>query len=222
MSQRDLVNTFVIRSGLQPIYNLPITFGLEIVNNGVLFGEGSSIRLDRTAQPRILTDKGRVLRAMAQKRPAGCHTLIGAPLDHGSILVHIIRKDLKFNLRPLADDLNLWPGGDAEFFPILQTGDDKSPSKHQLYEIKDNHYIFVIDEMMNIIKLMCLAGKPIIFPVEEHELATFMLDRALGIRTPWALDWAIYNTQALMRKHGSGDVQLNSNYVRLNQAREAA
>lgn len=224
------VNCFTIAGTRPTMEGIPLTEGIGLSNHReevvVYLGDNCVVPFGKSnggSRPR--RDNTRVLLAEVffsdtQNKSA---RLIGISSRKTSIIVHIVSWKLHFDFKPLAEDLNLWPGGDGDIRPFKQFGEHKSGlDKQQLFEIPEGRSILVIDDQRSIVRLTCTNGRPVLNRPTLPDLVEFLCDRARTRRKVQALDWSLYNLRALLKTESEHDLLICNSISELSRLRETA
>lgn len=182
-----------------------VPFGRDILLSnsygriGVHLGENCDVMLENAPKsPHRF--RLHLIRAKAITRN-GKLKLAKAGQEIKSIIVQVVCRELYFDVEPLAEGLNLWPGGDGDILPFAQWGEHKNGlDKIQLFEIPNGKYIYLVDQKKAVARLSCVDGNPVISTPDISELARFLSSRAQDQYKVQALDWALHNLRALLKK----------------------
>lgn len=180
---------------------VPFGEGMRLVhvNNEpqVYFSDTFGIRLGSRAtdpRPTLSPDRERLLRARpVQKGPTKYH-LIAAPDNYHGIVVRIVSDNLRFGIAPLANDLNLWPGGDGDIPPFVQ---QMKPIRDELFELAPGRWLFIVDEVAAVARLENVGGVPELREPTCNEVIDFLVKRAQSENHVRAYDWALGNLRSL-------------------------
>lgn len=199
------VNCFTVRAGA-PVtdsrFGVPLEEGIwfSVEHQKISLGTGCYLWPDLSE---VGWQEERLFRARLLKG----NRFVRADSAFRYIYVKIVCRDLRFQVDPLADDLNLWAGGDGAIRPVRQYGSHKdSYNKRQLFELSEGQSIVLVDTRGATVLLGCFGGKPTLASLTAADLAEGLFGRANASRKHETVDWALHNLEAINKNLPAGDM----------------
>lgn len=137
-----------------------------------------------------------------------CHRQNNLPGRRG-VLVAVYPLRLKLEGRPLAVDLNFWPGGEVStsYGAWKQSSNCQGPRKnwpadrYEIYLLFGGERLIICDNAMRVAVMVMKQGEPTIYTPTPVEMVDYITTVGLRTGTHRSLTWAINNLEAIKREH---------------------
>ncbi len=142
----------------------------------------------------------------------GCHTICvrqnNLPRRAG-VLIGVYPPRLKLDGKPLAPDLNFWPGGEVatSYGVWKRSGNCQGKRKnwpidrYEIFLLFEKERLVLCDSAMRVGVVTIKQGEPALSTPTPAEMVDYITTVGLRSGTHQSLMWAVYNLEAIKRSH---------------------